>query len=334
MKKNNEPKVGVLGAGAWGTTIAQLLSKNNSEILIWAKERSVVNNINTKHINNSFLPNIKLSKRIKATSLLEEFNNINFLFVVIPVQYISSTLKKLKKIVGNDCVFINASKGIEIKSLKLVSHLINDAFPKNKIAILSGPNFAKEIAAGKPTASLIAANSLKKAKNISELISSKYFRPYLSDDILGAQICGAMKNVYAIGCGIIEGKQFGENAAASIISRGFAEIKLVCKKIGGETETLMGLSGLGDLFLTCSSNKSRNFSLGLNLAKGKNFENLLKSKKTIAEGAYTVKAIQRLSKKLKIHLPLNDAIYKILYQNKNIDKTINELLNRPIRTER
>ena len=301
MKKNNEPKVGVLGAGAWGTTIAQLLSKNNSEILIWAKERSVVNNINTKHINNSFLPNIKLSKRIKATSLLEEFNNINFLFVVIPVQYISSTLKKLKKIVGNDCVFINASKGIEIKSLKLVSHLINDAFPKNKIAILSGPNFAKEIAAGKPTASLIAANSLKKAKNISELISSKYFRPYLSDDILGAQICGAMKNVYAIGCGIIEGKQFGENAAASIISRGFAEIKLVCKKLGGETETLMGLSGLGDLFLTCSSNKSRNFSLGLNLAKGKNFENLLKSKKTIAEGAYTVKAIQRLSKKLKIN---------------------------------
>tara|TARA_B110001454_G_C12713900_1_gene431817 strand:- start:298 stop:1302 length:1005 start_codon:yes stop_codon:yes gene_type:complete len=334
MKKNNEPKVGVLGAGAWGTTIAQLLSKNNSEILIWAKERSVVNNINTKHINNSFLPNIKLSKRIKATSLLEEFNNINFLFVVIPVQYISSTLKKLKKIVGNDCVFINASKGIEIKSLKLVSHLINDAFPKNKIAILSGPNFAKEIAAGKPTASLIAANSLKKAKNISELISSKYFRPYLSDDILGAQICGAMKNVYAIGCGIIEGKQFGENAAASIISRGFAEIKLVCKKLGGETETLMGLSGLGDLFLTCSSNKSRNFSLGLNLAKGKNFENLLKSKKTIAEGAYTVKAIQRLSKKLKINLPLNDAIYKILYQNKNIDKTINELLNRPIRTEK
>jgi glycerol-3-phosphate dehydrogenase (NAD(P)+) len=334
MKKNNEPKVGVLGAGAWGTTIAQLLSKNNSEILIWAKERSVVNNINTKHINNSFLPNIKLSKRIKATSSLEEFNNINFLFVVIPVQYISSTLKKLKKIVGNDCVFINASKGIEIKSLKLVSHLINDAFPKNKIAILSGPNFAKEIAAGKPTASLIAANSLKKAKNISELISSKYFRPYLSDDILGAQICGAMKNVYAIGCGIIEGKQFGENAAASIISRGFAEIKLVCKKLGGETETLMGLSGLGDLFLTCSSNKSRNFSLGLNLAKGKNFENLLKSKKTIAEGAYTVKAIQRLSKKLKINLPLNDAIYKILYQNKNIDKTINELLNRPIRTEK
>ena len=334
MKKNNEPKVGVLGAGAWGTTIAQLLSKNNSEILIWAKERSVVNNINTKHINNSFLPNIKLSKRIKATSLLEEFNNINFLFVVIPVQYISSTLKKLKKIVGNDCVFINASKGIEIKSLKLVSHLINDAFPKNKIAILSGPNFAKEIAAGKPTASLIAANSLKKAKNISELISSKYFRPYLSDDILGAQICGAMKNVYAIGCGIIEGKQFGENAAASIMSRGFAEIKLVCKKLGGETETLIGLSGLGDLFLTCSSNKSRNFSLGLNLAKGKNFENLLKSKKTIAEGAYTVKAIQRLSKKLKINLPLNDAIYKILYQNKNIDKTINELLNRPIRTEK
>ncbi|MDB4220297.1 glycerol-3-phosphate dehydrogenase, partial [Pelagibacterales bacterium] len=153
---------------------------------------------------------------------------------------------------------------------------------------------------------------------------------YLSNDIIGAQICGAMKNVYAIGCGIIVGKNFGENAVASVIARSFAEIKSIGKKLGAQPETLSGLSGLGDLFLTCSSKKSRNFSLGFDLAKGKKLENLLRNKKTIAEGAYTVKAIKKLGKKLKLSLPLNDAIYKILYQNKNINNTISELLNRPI----
>ena len=215
----------------------------------------------------------------------------------------------------------------------MVGDITKKIFPKNKIAILSGPNFANEIALGNPTASLIAAHNLKHAKLISDLISSKHFRPYLSNDIVGAQICGAMKNIYAIGCGIIVGKKFGENAVASIISRSFSEIKLVCNKMGGNTETLMGLSGIGDLFLTCSSNKSRNFSLGLNLARGKSLKTILKSKKTISEGVYTSKAIKKLSTKLKISLPLNDAIYKILYQNKNIDKIISELLNRPIKKE-
>jgi glycerol-3-phosphate dehydrogenase (NAD(P)+) len=151
---------------------------------------------------------------------------------------------------------------------------------------------------------------------------------------VGAQICGAMKNVYAIGCGIITGKKFGDNAVASIISRSFAEISLMCKKLGGKTETLMGLSGLGDLFLTCSSEKSRNFSLGLKIAGGKKTSTLLKSKKTVAEGAHTVKAIYKLSKKLKIDLPINNEIYKILYLNKDIDKSISELLNRPLTTEK
>ena len=327
-------RVGVIGAGAWGTTIAELLSKNNPQVLLWAKEKSVTQNINSKHINNMFLPSIKLSKKIKATSSLSDFKNIDFLFVVVPVQFTSNILKKLKNVINNKCTIINASKGIEVKSLCLVGELTKKIFPKNKISILSGPNFAKEIALGQPTASLIAAHNIKHAKIISELINSKYFRPYLSNDIVGAQICGAMKNVYAIGCGIIVGKKFGENAVASIISRSFSEINLVCLKLGGNTETLMGLSGIGDLFLTCSSKKSRNFSLGFDLAKGKNLVNILKSKKTVSEGVHTSKAMQKLSKKLKISLPLNDAIYKILYQNKNIDKTINELLSRPIKREK
>ena len=327
---HNNPAIGVMGGGAWGTTVAKLLSDKNSNVLLWAKETQVKKDIEKTRINKTYLNKIKLNKSLKITNQLEDLSELDILFVVIPTQYIQATLKPLKKIIKRNCILVNCAKGIDIKSTSLISEVINKTLPSNRLAIMSGPNFALEIALGKPTATLIAAQKISDAKYIANLISSKTFRPYLSNDIIGAQICGAMKNVYAIGCGIIVGKNFGENAVASVIARSFAEIKSVGKKLGAQPETLSGLSGLGDLFLTCSSKKSRNFSLGFDLAKGKKLENLLRNKKTIAEGAYTVKAIKKLGKKLKLSLPLNDAIYKILYQNKNINNTISELLNRPI----
>ena len=327
---HNNPAIGVMGGGAWGTTVAKLLSDKNSNVLLWAKETQVKKDIEKTRINKTYLNKIKLNKSLKITNQLEDLSELDILFVVIPTQYIQATLKPLKKIIKRNCILVNCAKGIDIKSTSLISEVINKTLPSNRLAIMSGPNFALEIALGKPTATLIAAQKISDAKYIANLISSKTFRPYLSNDIIGAQICGAMKNVYAIGCGIIVGKNFGENAVASVIARSFAEIKSIGKKLGAQPETLSGLSGLGDLFLTCSSKKSRNFSLGFDLAKGKKLENLLRNKKTIAEGAYTVKAIKKLGKKLKLSLPLNDAIYKILYQNKNINNTISELLNRPI----
>ena len=327
---HNNPAIGVMGGGAWGTTVAKLLSDKNSNVLLWAKETQVKKDIEKTRINKTYLNKIKLNKSLKITNHLEDLSELDILFVVIPTQYIQATLKPLKKIIKRNCILVNCAKGIDIKSTSLISEVINKTLPSNRLAIMSGPNFALEIALGKPTATLIAAQKISDAKYIANLISSKTFRPYLSNDIIGAQICGAMKNVYAIGCGIIVGKNFGENAVASVIARSFAEIKSVGRKLGAQPETLSGLSGLGDLFLTCSSKKSRNFSLGFDLAKGKKLENLLRNKKTIAEGAYTVKAIKKLGKKLKLSLPLNDAIYKILYQNKNINNTISELLNRPI----
>ncbi len=327
---HNNPAIGVMGGGAWGTTVAKLLSDKNSNVLLWAKETQVKKDIEKTRINKTYLNKIKLNKSLKITNHLEDLSELDILFVVIPTQYIQATLKPLKKIIKRNCILVNCAKGIDIRSTSLISEIINKTLPSNRLAIMSGPNFALEIALGKPTATLIAAQKISDAKYIANLISSKTFRPYLSNDIIGAQICGAMKNVYAIGCGIIVGKNFGENAVASVIARSFAEIKSVGKKLGAQPGTLSGLSGLGDLFLTCSSKKSRNFSLGFDLAKGKKLENLLRNKKTIAEGAYTVKAIKKLGKKLKLSLPLNDAIYKILYQNKNINNTISELLNRPI----
>ena len=327
---HNNPAIGVMGGGAWGTTVAKLLSNKNSNVLLWAKETQVKKDIEKTRINKTYLNKIKLNKSLKITNDLQDLSELDILFVVIPTQYIQATLKPLKKIIKRNCILVNCAKGIDIRSTSLISEIINKTLPSNRLAIMSGPNFALEIALGKPTATLIAAQKISDAKYIANLISSKTFRPYLSNDIIGAQICGAMKNVYAIGCGIIVGKNFGENAVASVIARSFAEIKSIGKKLGAQPETLSGLSGLGDLFLTCSSKKSRNFSLGFDLAKGKKLENLLRNKKTIAEGAYTVKAIKKLGKKLKLSLPLNDAIYKILYQNKNINNTISELLNRPI----
>jgi glycerol-3-phosphate dehydrogenase (NAD(P)+) len=326
----SNPTIGVMGGGAWGTTVAKLLSDKNSNVLLWAKETQVKKDIEKTRINKTYLNKIKLNKSLKITNHLEDLSELDILFVVIPTQYIQATLKPLKKIIKRNCILVNCAKGIDIRSTSLISEVINKTLPSNRLAIMSGPNFALEIALGKPTATLVAAQKISDAKYIANLISSKTFRPYLSSDIIGAQICGAMKNVYAIGCGIIVGKNFGENAVASVIARSFAEIKSVGRKLGAQPETLSGLSGLGDLFLTCSSKKSRNFSLGFDLAKGKKLENLLRNKKTIAEGAYTVKAIKKLGKKLKLSLPLNDAIYKILYQNKNINNTISELLNRPI----
>ena len=326
----NKPAIGILGAGAWGTTIAKLLSDKNSNVLLWAKETQVKKGVEKTRINKIYLDKIKLNKSLKITNHLEDLSELDILFIVVPTQYIQATLKPLRKIIKKNCILVNCAKGIDIKSTSFISEVINKILPSNKLAIMSGPNFALEIALGKPTASLIATQKLSDAKFIANLISSKTFRPYLSNDIIGAQICGAMKNIYAIGCGIIVGKNFGENAVASVISRSFAEIKSVGKKLGAQPETLSGLSGLGDLFLTCSSKKSRNFSLGFDLAKGKKLENILRSKKTIAEGAYTVRAIKKLVVKLKLSLPLNDAIYKILYQDKDINKTIGELLSRPI----
>ena len=230
--------IGVIGGGAWGTTIAKLLSGKNPNVLLWVRENHVKKNIEKSRVNKIFLDKITLPKSLNITNSIYDLKTSDFLFIATPTQYIESTLRPIRKTIKKACIIVNCSKGIDIKSTALISDIIKRVLPKNTIGILSGPNFAFEIAQGKPTASLIAASNILTSKKIAELISSKNFRPYLSNDIIGAQICGAMKNVYAIGCGIIVGKGFGENAVASVISRSFSEIKLVGSKLGAKEETL------------------------------------------------------------------------------------------------
>ena len=324
--------ISVLGSGAWGTALAQLISKNQS-VLMWVKEKSVKNDINQNHLNRKYLPGIKLSKKILGTNNLEDLKNSEIIFLTVPVQYMSSILKKIKKIVKRNVIFVCCSKGIEMNTLNLPSQIVSSHFPKNNTAVLSGPNFAEEISKNMPAATLIASSKIATSKKVASIVQTKLFRPYISDDIIGSQIAGASKNVYAIACGIVEGKKFGKNAVASIISRSFAEISRINKSMNAKTETLSGLSGMGDLVLTCSSKKSRNFKLGLDLSSGMSLSSIIKKNSSIAEGVFTARALKQMSLKKKLNLPIAETVYQILYRKKNIDNAIDELLNRPIGRE-
>ena len=325
-------KIGVIGAGAWGTAISNILAKNQN-VILWAKEKNVCDHINKSRENKRFLPKIKLSKKINCTTEINDICDCDILFLVIPVQYLSSILGKLKNSLDTKTIFVCCSKGLEMSSLKLPSQIVSSIFPKNKIAVISGPNFAAEIARGLPAATVVASKNEEVSKKIANLIKSPTLRPYLSSDIIGSQIAGALKNIYAIASGIVVGKKYGENAVASIISRSFAEIATVAKTMDVKKSTLAGLSGMGDLFLTCSSKESRNFSLGIDLAKGKTLNEIIQKKFSIAEGAFTVRALKKLADKEKLDLPINEAVYRVLYRKKNIDSAIQELLNRPITKE-
>ena len=332
MVSNQNQKIGVIGAGAWGTALSNILAKNHN-IVLWAKEKKVCENINKHNENKRFLPKIKLSKKIKCTTEIKDICSCDILFLVIPVQYLSAELSKLKNSLNTKTIFVCCSKGLEMSSLKLPSQIVSSIFPKNKIAVISGPNFASEIAKGLPAATVVASKNEEVSEKIAKLIKSTTLRPYLSNDIIGSQIAGALKNIYAIASGIVVGKKYGENAVASIISRSFAEITTVAKSMDAKKSTLAGLSGMGDLFLTCSSKESRNFSLGVDLARGKTLNEIIQKKFSIAEGAFTVRALKKLADREKLDLPINEAVYKVLYRKKNIDSAIQELLNRPITKE-
>ena len=331
LSKQNQ-RIGVIGAGAWGTALSNILAKNH-RIILWAKEKKVCENINKHNENKRFLPKIKLNKKIKCTTEIKDICSCDILFLVIPVQYLSAELSKLKNSLNTKTIFVCCSKGLEMSSLKLPSQIVSSIFPKNKIAVISGPNFASEIAKGLPAATLVASKNEEVSEKIAKLIKSTTLRPYLSNDIIGSQIAGALKNIYAIASGIVVGKKYGENAVASIISRSFAEITIVAKSMDAKKSTLAGLSGMGDLFLTCSSKESRNFSLGVDLARGKTLNEIIQKKFSIAEGAFTVRALKKLADREKLDLPINEAVYKVLYRKKNIDSAIQELLNRPITKE-
>jgi glycerol-3-phosphate dehydrogenase (NAD(P)+) len=323
-------KLGILGGGAWGTALAQVASAGDQEMLLWALEPEVVEGVNTRHENAIFLPGIALRESVRATSELAELDSCDAWLVVTPAQHMRSVLGRARHCAKP---LILCAKGIEESSGHLLHQVAMDACPGAQIAVLSGPTFAHEVATGLPTAVTLAAEHRGLAEQLRERLAQPTFRIYISDDVAGAEIGGAVKNVLAIACGVVEGKGLGQNARAALIGRGFAEMTRFGLALGARAETLTGLSGLGDLVLTCSSTNSRNYSLGKGIGQGRSAAELLSDRKTVAEGAFTAPVLARLAREKSIDMPIVDAVDALIAGRANVDQVLDALLTRPPRAE-
>ncbi len=329
MTKTNA-RIGVIGAGAWGTALAQVLSEGQDELLLWAREPEVVAQINESHENQTFLAGYPLRQNIRATQNMDELAPCEALLIVTPAQHLRASLTDLP---DSKAALVLCSKGIEEATRQLMSEVVQDIRSDNPLAVLSGPTFAHEVAQGLPTALTLACDSEALWDRLNPLISKPSFRPYYSDDIAGAEIGGAVKNVLAIGCGVVEGAGLGQNARASIISRGFAEMLRYGAARGARAETLSGLCGLGDLVLTCSSDSSRNFSLGKGLGRGQSAKALLSDRATVAEGAFTAAVLQRDAKARGVDMPIVDAVCALLAGETDSKSIVAQLMRRPLVSE-
>ena len=323
-------RLGVLGGGAWGTALAQVSASGGRETLLWVREPEVVEAINSRHENTTFLAGQKLSPAVRATGDLADLADCDAWLVVTPAQHMRSVLEAAPS-VGRPLIL--CSKGIEERSGAMLHRVASEAAPGAPIAVLSGPTFAHEVAAGLPTAVTLAAEDQGLAEALRDRVALPTFRIYLSDDVAGAEIGGAVKNVLAIACGVVDGKGLGQNARAALIARGFAEMTRFGLANGARRETLVGLSGLGDLVLTCSSTSSRNFSLGKGIGEGRSAVDLMSDRRTVAEGAFTAPVLARLANKMGIDMPVVAAVDKLLSGHANVDQVLQELLARPPRPE-
>ena len=336
MNKNNQyyKEISVIGAGAWGTALAEVISRQGNKVNLWARESDVVKNINTLNTNDLYLPNTKLSKLIIAHNNLNDVLDCDLLLMVTPAQFMRSILDDLKSDLNEEVPIVLCSKGIETKTLNLMSEIAEAIIPNNTIAILSGPTFAIDVVKNKPTAVTLACKDLDIGKNIADSINLPTFRPYLSEDVIGAQIGGATKNVIAIAAGVVEGQNLGDSARAATIARGYTEINRLAVELGGKEETLSGLSGMGDLLLTCNSKNSRNFSLGIKLGQGLSVKEATNNLSSVAEGMYSARAINKLSNKLGIDMPITNAVNDLIEKNRSVDEIIDDLLSRPLKREK
>jgi glycerol-3-phosphate dehydrogenase (NAD(P)+) len=326
-------KISVIGAGAWGTALANLLSKNGHETLIWALEEDCAASINDQHINNQYLPSIPLMPDLRATTSLSDCSGSSAILLVVPTQFMRETLKKLAPYVNDNLPIILCSKGIELGSLNLMTDVLKQEIPWATPAVLSGPSFAKDVGQGQPAAVTLAAKNHAVANELANIVSSEKFRPYTTQDIIGAEIGGAVKNVLAIACGVAIGMDLGRSAHAALISRGFAEMTRLGMALGADATTLTGLCGLGDLVLTCSSEQSRNMSFGMELGQGKKIDAILSSRNTVTEGVTTAPAIETLSQRLNIEMPICEIVAKIIREDINLEDAVLALLNRPTKAE-
>ena len=328
--------IGVIGAGAWGTALAQVCARAGGpsrRVTLWAREPEIVASINEARENKTFLPGITLEAAITATGDMSAMASASAILMVTPAQHMRASLLALKPHLASGTPVLLCAKGVEQGSHKLLTQVLAEVLPDAVPAVLSGPSFAGEVARGLPTAVTLACADEALAHQLMQAVGIPTFRPYYSPDLIGAEIGGAVKNVLAIACGIVEGKKLGASARAALTTRGFAEMTRLGLALGARAETLAGLSGLGDLVLTCNSPQSRNMSLGLALGEGKSLDAILGARSAVTEGVHSANAVVELAASLNIEMPISEAVASIVTGKSSVDDAIVALLTRPFKSE-
>ncbi len=325
--------IGIIGAGAWGTALAATARRAGRDVVLWAHEPEVARAIATHGENRLYLPGARLPDGVAATADLGRAAAAEALLLVVPSQFLRGVCRQLAAVTGAATPLVICAKGVEVDTLALMSEVAAEELPGRPLAVLSGPTFAAEVVRGLPTAVTLACADAGLGERLVRAVGTPSFRPYLSDDVVGAEIGGAVKNVLAIACGIVEGRGLGDNARAALITRGLAEIVRLARAKGGRAETLMGLSGLGDLILTANSRQSRNFSLGVALGEGRGLAEVLGERRAVTEGVATAAAVVALAARLGVEMPISAAVDAILHHGRPLQEAIEGLLHRPFKSE-
>ena len=329
----NSLKVSVIGAGSWGTATANVLAEAGQDVCVWGRDKATVESINKDRSNPKYLKGVRLSSALKASTDLETcLTRADWIVSAIPTQQIRSVFKPHQKLMDGKSV-VNTAKGLELNTHMRVSEIFAELSPSSSYFILSGPSFAKEVANRLPTAVTVAGLDEQGAEKIQQMFSTAYFRAYRTTDVVGVELCGALKNVIAIAAGMVSGLKLGYNAQAAIINRGMAEVARLGRHLGADPMTCLGLAGMGDLVLTCTGPLSRNRSLGVLLAEGKRLEEAQRELGGVAEGLYTADSINAFAEKSKVEMPISTQIYNILYKGSTPQRALEELMKRELKQE-
>ena len=330
-------KIGVIGAGSWGTTLANLLAKKGLDVTLWAYEADLADRMSHTRTNDLYLPEVELDRRLAVTSdLIAAASNRQLLLLVCPSQVMRRVLEQCRTALSPDSLLVSAAKGIENDTLMTMSEVLEEVLGTGvaeRCAFLSGPSFAKEVAAEQPTAVAVASTTESVASTVQELFSTDYFRVYTNADVMGVEFGGALKNVIALAAGVSDGLGFGYNTRAALITRGLAEIARLGEAKGAQAATFAGLAGMGDLVLTCTGDLSRNRTVGMELGRGRKLNDILGSMRMVAEGVKTTLSAFQLAQKLDVDVPITEQMYQILYADKSPRQAVTDLMLRVLKAE-
>ncbi|MGW7780046.1 NAD(P)H-dependent glycerol-3-phosphate dehydrogenase [Staphylococcus xylosus] len=330
-------KVTVFGTGSFGTALANVLAENGHQVLMWGKNEQTINEINSQHINSKYLKNAQLNDSIVATLDINSAVSFSEVYLMaLPTKAMREVAKSIDSLLTSKKTFIHVAKGIEKETYKRVSEMLEDSIsPEHNagIGVLSGPSHAEEVVIKQPTTVAASSKTPEVSKLTQDLFMNDYLRVYTNDDLVGVELGGALKNIIAVASGVISGMGFGDNAKAALMTRGLAEISRLGEKLGADPITFLGLGGIGDLIVTCTSTHSRNYTLGYKLGEGKSLDRALDEMNMVVEGIYTTKSVYHLAKEVDVDMPITAALYSVLFENRPVDESVKDLMGRGKKAE-